>query len=196
MKDEDFRESTRGKGKKKKSISVINVFVTLLTVVTVGALIAVATLFVYQKNHPYDQTVLGYRPIVVVTGSMEPVIKTGALVIAKQVPFSELEVGDIITFDWNGGQLNTHRIIGFENGGAITKGENADLPDSGSVTAYNFRYKIVYIMNWTAELHTLTGVLKILVWPLGLALLLLIIGGGVKKKRQNAAGTEQPGRRT
>ena len=72
--------------------------------------------------------IFGYKPLVVLTGSMEPTIKTGSILYFKQVPESELKVGDPITFTLNG-QYISHRIISIENREFETKGDNNDTPD-------------------------------------------------------------------
>ena len=41
---------------------------------------------------------LGYEQYVVVSGSMEPAIPVGSLVMAKPVKPAELQVGDVIVF--------------------------------------------------------------------------------------------------
>jgi signal peptidase len=58
---------------------------------------------------------LDIRPVAVVSGSMEPAVSTGALVLHKTVPASQLEVGDVVTVartDGNG--VVTHRIASLE----------------------------------------------------------------------------------
>ena len=185
MKDLNSRKVRSDDIDKKKSMGVLNVTITTFLILIAAMLVILVTLFVYQRTHPQDNTVLGYKPLRITTNSMEPAIKAGALVMAKQVPFDELEVRDIITFERSDGQLNTHRIISVENGGVRTQGDNAAYPDNGAVTAYTYRYKIVLIMNWTAQLNTLTGVLKISAWTLGTLLLILLTGLGIKKIMQD-----------
>lgn len=55
----------------------------------------------------------GYRPEPVLTGSMVPTMPVGSLVIAKAVPASSVEVGDVITFQRPGDSSSTitHRVI-------------------------------------------------------------------------------------
>ena len=70
----------------------------------------------------------GYRPLVVLTGSMEPTIKTGSILYYKNVPESELKVGDAITFVLNKNYVS-HRIVSIENGLYETKGDANDVAD-------------------------------------------------------------------
>lgn len=59
--------------------------------------------------------VLGLKPQIVVSGSMEPTIPTGSLLMAKEVSAAEIEVGDVVTLDRpNNGGLVTHRVTSVE----------------------------------------------------------------------------------
>lgn len=50
-------------------------------------------------------------PLVVVSGSMEPEIATGSLIIAKEVDAESVKVGDVASFPRADGVLVTHRVI-------------------------------------------------------------------------------------
>lgn len=56
--------------------------------------------------------VLGHRPVVVLSGSMEPTYKVGSVIYYKEAVFEDIEVGDPITFHGNGSDvLVTHRVV-------------------------------------------------------------------------------------
>lgn len=56
--------------------------------------------------------VLGHRPVVVLSGSMEPVYKVGSVIYYKNAAFDEIDVGDPITFHGeNSDVLVTHRVV-------------------------------------------------------------------------------------
>ena len=59
---------------------------------------------------------MGYRVETVLSGSMEPTLKTGSLAIIKGVPATELGRGDVATFEnpLDKGTLTTHRIVAIE----------------------------------------------------------------------------------
>ncbi|WP_187264842.1 signal peptidase I [Homoserinibacter sp. GY 40078] len=60
-------------------------------------------------------TLFGIRPQIVISGSMEPQIPTGALVLTTDVAAGELQVGDVVTVPQpGGGGLVTHRIVDME----------------------------------------------------------------------------------
>jgi signal peptidase len=52
----------------------------------------------------------GYRGEVILTGSMEPTLSPGDLVVVKKVAASELAVGDVVSFRDRHGTPITHRV--------------------------------------------------------------------------------------
>jgi len=58
-------------------------------------------------------TVVGYKPVAVYSGSMEPTIPVGALALDRAIPARDVRVGDVITFSdpYVKGRLVTHRVI-------------------------------------------------------------------------------------
>lgn len=74
----------------------------------------------------------GMQVYYVVSGSMEPNIHVGALVVVKDTDFDKLEVGDAVTFVLSDGTPCTHRIISIdsENKYITTKGDANDSEDA------------------------------------------------------------------
>lgn len=83
--------------------------------------------------------VLPVYPVAVATGSMEPNIMTGDMVIVNKTQGAKdsLEIGDVIQYQ-RGNFTVIHRIIDIENDHEdeyyITQGDNNNAPDSGEVT--------------------------------------------------------------
>lgn len=77
----------------------------------------------------------GIRLLTVVSGSMEPEIKTGSVaVISKNITdFKDIGKGDVITFEI-GDSLVTHRVAEIIEDGIITKGDANNSEDSWVVT--------------------------------------------------------------
>jgi len=75
---------------------------------------------------------VGIVPYIVWSGSMEPAVHTGAIAFIN-VHDKEPEIGDIITFrlgEKAGEAMTvTHRVIGIEDGGFLTKGDANDGRD-------------------------------------------------------------------
>ena len=63
----------------------------------------------------------GIYPYIVLSGSMEPVIKTGSIVLV-QTRETDIKTGDIILYQ-SGMQNVTHRVAEQIKGGYITKGD-------------------------------------------------------------------------
>lgn len=57
---------------------------------------------------------LGITPLVFQSGSMSPGITTGALGLARTVPASNLEVGEVVSVTNTSGVRITHRVTGLE----------------------------------------------------------------------------------
>ena len=90
-------------------------------------------------------------PSVIATGSMEPGIKPGDIILVKRITDMEginaLDVGDIIQFERDG-VLISHRIIEIKNGDKegtsfITKGDNNSSIDPEPVKPANIRGQVV-----------------------------------------------------
>lgn len=88
----------------------------------------------------------------VVTGSMEPAMPVGTLLVSKAVDMSAVEVGDIVTFRatvmGRVGEVVTHRVISVANvDSAIlleTKGDANLIADIQYVTQSNFVGKVTW----------------------------------------------------
>lgn len=77
----------------------------------------------------------GYKPLVVLTGSMEPTFKVGSIIYYKHVNQNELKEGDIITFSMEN-YVVSHRINKIEDGLYETKGDANNTADAKRIT-YN-----------------------------------------------------------
>lgn len=92
--------------------------------------------------------ILGYKFMIVSSGSMEPILPVGSLIIVTPRDYEDLELGDIVTMN-KGGYHLTHRVDGkiydntilskpgedgfdeekWANGYWYTKGDNSDTKD-------------------------------------------------------------------
>lgn len=78
-------------------------------------------------------TVNGYGVLEVVSGSMEPTINIGDLIIVD-TKVKQVYVGDIITFYDDHHNYVTHRIIDISDGLIKTQGDNNNTPDEHLIT--------------------------------------------------------------
>ena len=116
---------------------------TLLNLALAGCVIFLTLVFpvLLYRSLTGSTALLGWRFVVVTSDSMEPAIQSGALLLAKESPFSRLAEGDVIVYEY-GGKLHAHRIIALEYGAAVTKGDNALLPDAVPVTPEMYRCRV------------------------------------------------------
>ena len=67
------------------------------------------------------------RPLTVLSGSMEPTLQTGDVVVAKRVEPGDVRIGDVVTYRSPTGRLVTHRVRALHQTGErfvfVTKGD-------------------------------------------------------------------------
>ena len=83
----------------------------------------------YSKLLNKDEIVriFGKSILIVKTGSMEPTINAGELILISNE--KNYKVGDIVTILDNEGYIITHRIINIDYNKVITKGDNNNIND-------------------------------------------------------------------
>jgi signal peptidase len=118
-------------------------FVTLAT----WAVVACAAAVMLAVGLPYA---FGFKSFTVMSGSMEPAIGTGAVVVERPIAPREARVGDVVTFkDPEGsGRLITHRVASVRlRGGTarfVTKGDANNTPERWSVPADGSIGRVAY----------------------------------------------------
>ena len=81
----------------------------------------------------------GYKPYVVLSGSMEPNIHEGSLaVVNTHYNYDDVKVEDIIAYETPTSIAVTHRVINIEDGVLETKGDNNDVSDGFTTNKDNF----------------------------------------------------------
>lgn len=124
---------------------VFTILGTILCIILLPILIINLTLIVKSYvNKEKVPSVGGYLPMIVLTDSMLPDIKSGDLIICKTADADSIRVDDVISFFdpvGNGTSVVTHRVIEIvdENGklSFITKGDNNNTEDKEPVPAEN-----------------------------------------------------------
>jgi signal peptidase len=81
-----------------------------------------------------------YEPVC--SGSMEPALPVGSVVVIKPVDPETLKLGDVICFDLSEPPSVTHRIINITKEGFITKGDANEDPDMWAVKKENVVGKV------------------------------------------------------
>ena len=138
----------------------ISALVTVLLILTVLLCLYV----VIQVLSNGYVNIAGFMMFRVVTGSMEPTIPVGALLVTRQVDIDTIQLNDIICFRtqeveiW--GKIVTHRVVGvFEalDGSPLleTKGDANLVMDGYLVNRGNFIGKVVW---YTGDNSVLTSI--------------------------------------
>lgn len=171
--------------KAKKIIrKTINIVTDILLIVALTVLVLSAYLAHQYKANPESAYLFGYKPILVLTGSMEPTMMTNSVCIAKKATYDEMEVGDIMMYQIED-KLITHRIVSKTEEGITTKGDNNNSEDSYLLTKDHVRAKVIYIANWTAtivnDLQTTQGKIKWIVFPISVLIILGILIHVIKR---------------
>ena len=115
----------------------------------------------------------GFMMFRVVTGSMEPTIPVGGLLLTRQVEIESIQVNDIICFRtqvseiW--GKIVTHRVVGIEQTqlGTLlleTKGDANLVADGYYVDSTNFVGKVIW---HTKDGSVMAGVLSLFTSKIG-----------------------------
>lgn len=121
----------------------INLLITLLLIFAVMLCVYV----VAQVMSRGYANIAGYSMFRVVTGSMEPTMSVGSLLLTKQVPIESVQVGDIVCFRAQEsaifGQMMTHRVVDIFTAldGSLlleTKGDANLVADGYFVNQSNF----------------------------------------------------------
>ena len=86
----------------------------------------------------------GLKPVVVLSGSMNPTFKTGSIIYYEKVPMEDIKVGDIITFELNNKYIS-HRVNSIDNNLYETKGDANNIADATKIEYNNIKGKVVNI---------------------------------------------------
>lgn len=131
-------------------------------------LLMAAAVFTFLAPH------FGWRVDTVYSGSMEPELKPGGVVITRPVEASGIKAGDIITFYCPlSQQMTSHRVIAVEEGSSLnfrTKGDANEDADPFIVPAQNVVGKVCF------RLPYLGYAAQFVKTPLGLLLTLCLPG--------------------
>ena len=107
------------------------------------AVIAVVVLLLVVSVIPIPGN---YKVLMVLSGSMEPVIKVGSIVTVK--PRQEYKIDDIITFNLGSKAPTTHRIVDIEEESDkilyMVKGDANEDPDLEKVPKENVIGKVLF----------------------------------------------------
>ena len=163
---------------KKAVFGILNVISIALIVIAVVALFIVVT-----TESGEAPNFFGYSMFRVISGSMEPELPVGSMIVVKRVEPEEVKVGDIITFFSTDptlrGGVNTHRVVDIDNSGMdilfMTKGDANQFMDEYGAVGSNLIGVVIYDSKLIGTAVRLASnpliFFPLLVIPLGLILI-------------------------
>ena len=129
---------------KKAGTQINKSFEWLLTIAVTS--MAVSCVCGAVSTDKGDFYVFGYKPVVVLTGSMEPFMRTNSLVIIKST--KDIKENDVIMFSVDETMV-CHRVAGIDKEGKITtKGDNNETADFRKISLDDVKGKVVVRMNF------------------------------------------------
>lgn len=144
------------------------IFIIILSLI----LLVNVYVIIQAKSKPNSvPSVFGYKPFIVLSGSMETEIYVGDLVIVKEVDSSTLEVNDIIAFRDSENLVTTHRIVDVVNtdkGRCFeTKGDNNNTKDDNIVCSDSIEGK------YHSKISKIGNAILFIQEPLGFVVMML-----------------------
>ena len=173
----------------QKSLTIIGI---VLCVILIPILIVNCTLIVKSMINKDDVPSIGGRmPLIVLTDSMYPDIKSGDIIICKTIDAEDVEVGDVISFydpAGNGMSVVTHEVIEIiEDGDSRsfrTKGINNNTEDrlpvpANKVIAEYTGVRIPVAGNVAIFMQSTAGLIVCVIVPI-----ILLVGYDVIRRRK------------
>lgn len=165
-----------------KKLSIPTILGIIFCLILVPILISNLVLIIKGYANPGE--IPGYgktKPLIVLTDSMEPTIKSGDLILIREVDFDDVEEGDIISYFESETQRTTtvtHRVIEIiydDNGNKlefITQGDANNIEDSDHVTRGKligvYKTRIPVLGSVAIFLKSTPGLIVAILVPLGL----------------------------
>ena len=172
--------------KKLKVILSIVAMVILIPILFISGVILINS---YTKPNEIP-SFFGYKPFIVLSGSMETEIYSGDIAVAKVVNVNTLKIGDVIAYR-SGDSVITHRIVEkVYDGGEykfVTKGDNNNVKDKNYVSFDSvegkYIFKIKGLGNFAMFLQTPIGMIVCLSIPIILLAVVSMLDNKQKRKK-------------
>jgi len=144
------------------------------------AIVLITSVFLVNTLTPFIEG--SEKPLIVLSGSMTPIMLPGDIIVIKSVDQNELKVGDIVAFKpprSGPNTLVTHRIISVEEGKERlfqTKGDANNEKDAFKVPASEAVGKLVFVIPFVGYLTEISKNKNIFILTIILPACLLVIG--------------------
>ena len=175
--------------------TIINILSVFMIVVALFVLLSVV-----MTKPGQAPTVMGYSSFRVLSGSMEPTIRTDSMILVKTVAPSQIHEGDIISFYSSdpalAGAVNTHRVLSIERDSGVyiftTKGDANIIPDEYPTSGNDVIGVVIFSSYFLGRLIRLLSNPLVFIPIILVPLLLLLVLNMVKTvKLAKAAAQEE-----
>lgn len=165
------RRKKLAKHKSKLSVRILQYVVLCILVILV---VICGAVFIQTKVNPDKiPSIFGYKPFIVLSGSMEAEIFKGDLAVTRETGVEEIQKNDIIAFHDSENHVVTHRVVDIVEGDDgkefVTKGDNNDRNDSNTVNMKEVEGKYLF------KLSGFGNIVMIMQQPVTLVIVLVVI---------------------
>lgn len=165
---EVLKRKIEKKNKIKKLLKYI--YYSFFIIIVIFAANIVYQTVIKKETETY---IFAFKPYIVLSGSMEPNLQIGDMVISKKTNEDEIKIGDIITFTDNNKNIITHRVVDIiiKDGKKLyqTKGDNNSSIDVGVISIENIKGK------YSFKISKMGNLITKMITPTGLMIIILIV---------------------
>ena len=172
----------------------------IVMIILCGILFASGVILVNSYIKPNEvPSFFGWKPFIVLSGSMETQIMTGDIAVVKEIDTNNLKENDIIAFKDNEDIIITHRIVEIirEDDGKAkykTKGDNNNIEDDGYVYPEQvegiYKFRVGKLGNLALFIQTPVGMVVCISIPLIMLLLIQWVDSAKEKKYKSSREQE------
>ena len=172
----------------------------IVMIILCGILFASGVILVNSYIKPNEvPSFFGWKPFIVLSGSMETQIMTGDIAVVKEIDTNNLKENDIIAFKDNEDIIITHRIVEIirEDDGKVkykTKGDNNNIEDDGYVYPEQvegiYKFRVGKLGNLSLFIQTPVGMVVCISIPLIMLLLIQWVDSAKEKKYKSSREQE------
>ncbi|WGD37945.1 signal peptidase I [Lysinibacter sp. HNR] len=174
------------KARTKGRIAYDVVMTTIFSAFVAALVVAVASLVVVPRF-------LGATSLTVLTGSMEPTLPPGTIVVIQPRAVEDIRVGDVVTYQLESGrpEVVTHRVVGIRENASgeiafTMRGDNNTLNDPRPVIEEQVRGVLIYaipylglVVNFLDSSTSEIGATSATLPDMNIRLMLPILIGGI-----------------
>lgn len=160
------------------------------------AVVFIINMTMIVKSYMYPDRVpdfAGYKPFIVLSGSMEPAIMAGDLIVTKNIAPENVAVGDVISFRVENDIMVSHRVTEIQTAGGLsflTKGDANIGMDAVNVRPETIEGLYIWrgagLGKFAIFLQTPIGMLIFVITPLCLFIIYDIVSRGRRSKKKSA----------